>query len=558
MRQPQAIAAPLAMILLLLLVVAHAAEPELWRVAQRGDLAEVKRRVEAGESIDAVNPDQETILFVAARMGRADLVEYLLAKGANVTQENKHGWTPVLVATEYNANEVVPLLIEHGADVNTAHPFDGETILSVATRKGHTEIVEFLIENGANIDAGDKDGMCGLHLASKQHSIYNSQTKILEIFVAKGANLNLQTKYGYTPLHFACVTGSDQIVAALLKYGALTDVLDEDGMKPIDYARLLQKQDDNHGKCANLITQHIARLPEGEAQLKYAEQQAKERNRVEASKSGLWRAAERGDLAEVKRFVELGESIETVHPGFQEPILLVAARNKHTDVVEYLLAKGANIDHKNKSGRTALHTACLNNKPEDVDFLIQNGADLDVLGGGYSGETPLYFACKYECVECVDILLRNGARTDPADLLGKKPIDFFVCAEKITHHLKHWPEGPAQVIYAKKRAARREREKQERKANGTQHTQVTRSKKKEEIKKQQEINTMQEQQKQQELRKQQEEDKQRQEKEQKEKQLEEQPTTKQDKNTKKEEQKKQKAARRRQAKTRKRTERKAT
>jgi ankyrin repeat protein len=56
--------------------------------------------------------------------------------------------------------------------------------------------------------------------------------------------------------------------------------------------------------------------------------------------------------------------------------LYAAARNGHDSVVEYLLARGANVDAKGVFGATGLQWAAINGHASTVDVLISRGADL--------------------------------------------------------------------------------------------------------------------------------------------------------------------------------------
>ena len=56
--------------------------------------------------------------------------------------------------------------------------------------------------------------------------------------------------------------------------------------------------------------------------------------------------------------------------------MFAAARNGHTEVVEYLLDNGALIDAKGVFGATGLHWAAINGHLKTVEFLIDRGANL--------------------------------------------------------------------------------------------------------------------------------------------------------------------------------------
>ncbi len=71
----------------------------------------------------------------AAYGGKLDVVEYLLDVGIPVTARNDAGWTAILNATESGNVDVVALLLEHGADPNSADAF-GRRVLWWASLRG--------------------------------------------------------------------------------------------------------------------------------------------------------------------------------------------------------------------------------------------------------------------------------------------------------------------------------------------------------------------------------------------------------------------------------------
>ncbi|MBA3949925.1 MAG: ankyrin repeat domain-containing protein, partial [Acidobacteria bacterium] len=104
--------------LLLSLSLAQAPNPELlWSAAKAGDTAGVERALAAGVAVDAPTRYQQTALMFAAQAGHLEVVKLLVAKGANVNQEDSfYGMTPIIAAMQDNHTAVMLVLLEKGAD----------------------------------------------------------------------------------------------------------------------------------------------------------------------------------------------------------------------------------------------------------------------------------------------------------------------------------------------------------------------------------------------------------------------------------------------------------
>lgn len=118
----------------------------------------------------------------------------------------------------------------------------------------------------------------------------------------------------------------------------------------------------------------------------------------------LFQAAEQGDQARVAALLDQGVDINARDKGKRTPIL-VAAQNKHYDLVRFFAKRGADIDAQdNKSFNPFIH-GCINNDPELVKIMVGLGTDLTRLTRfGGNGLTP---AAEKGHEEIVMFLLEN-------------------------------------------------------------------------------------------------------------------------------------------------------
>ena len=129
--------------------------------AKSGKPSMVKTLLTARPRVNARNSFGETALMLAAFGGHLEIVQLLLANGAEV---NQPGWTPLIYSAAQNRMDVARLLLKSGAEVN-AHSGSGTTALMMAAREGHMSMVLLLMQHGADLDLKNEDGASALRLA---------------------------------------------------------------------------------------------------------------------------------------------------------------------------------------------------------------------------------------------------------------------------------------------------------------------------------------------------------------------------------------------------------
>lgn len=99
---------------------------------------------------------QYPALYFAAIGGQEKTAELLLHYGADVNITEK-GLTPLHGAASFGRANMVQWLIAHGANVNAEMPFGG-TPLHQAAYAGHEDIVDLLLQSGAEASLRTRDG----------------------------------------------------------------------------------------------------------------------------------------------------------------------------------------------------------------------------------------------------------------------------------------------------------------------------------------------------------------------------------------------------------------
>ena len=91
----------------------------------------------------------------------------MLREGMPVDVSNWNGWTALHNATLYNRTDVIEHLVAEGADVNRQTRYGEDTPLHWATRNNYTEAVRLLLDNGADINLKNDYNKTPLDVARK-------------------------------------------------------------------------------------------------------------------------------------------------------------------------------------------------------------------------------------------------------------------------------------------------------------------------------------------------------------------------------------------------------
>ncbi|XP_074292813.1 uncharacterized protein LOC141619692 isoform X1 [Silene latifolia] len=178
--------------------------------------------------VNVKDADGETPLVHAARQGHVDTVSFLLEHDADPARASDLGATALHHAAGIGNIELIKLLLSKGAAIDSQS--DSGTPLIWAAGHGQTDAVKVLLENHANPNTETDDGITPLLSAVAAGSL-----ACLEQLIQADANVNISAG-GATPLHIAADFGSLDILNCLLKAGADPNIMDEDGLKPIQVA----------------------------------------------------------------------------------------------------------------------------------------------------------------------------------------------------------------------------------------------------------------------------------------------------------------------------------
>ena len=93
----------------------RAGQTALFIAASVGDVATLRALIRAGANIHTRTKNGNGALMGAVQNHNSPTIEFLLKRGVNVNAKNKEGKTALAFAEECEADEIVQLLVQHGA-----------------------------------------------------------------------------------------------------------------------------------------------------------------------------------------------------------------------------------------------------------------------------------------------------------------------------------------------------------------------------------------------------------------------------------------------------------
>jgi ankyrin repeat protein len=424
--------------------------PALFLAAGRGNAEAARLLLDAGADVHAQTVDG-SILVRAAHEGHREIVEMLLDAGADINATGR-SWTPddsaLYAAADRGHTDVATLLVGRGADVNQLNSL-GETALMAAASRAYPEIVTLLLENGAQTDIqttqstrgyGDPEwpaGATALHMAA--YGGYGTPENSLEtvrLLIDYGAALNIEDAEGRTPLDVAEPQIAEILREAGLEGGSGQSELNGQVISAIgegDVAALAAaleaganpNAESSPGRPALFLA---SRRGNAEA-VRLLIDAGADIEAETAESSILAAAAFEGHVEIIEELLDAGADINATGDAFGRggSALYNAVVNLQSEAAKLLIERGADVNQPDPElGETPLIPAAARNLPEIVALLLENGADIDHQDN--LGRTALHYAAfsKYGGISspaAAKLLIDHGAALDIEDNEGLTPLD---------------------------------------------------------------------------------------------------------------------------------------
>lgn len=163
-----------------------------------------------------------TALDHAVQNGNQEMVQFLIARGADVNASEKDGHTALMQLDDDATPDLLWDLINAGAKINHQNSYGTTALMTVASQK-NSEILEELLAAGAEVNAADEDGKTALMLAASEGLVLN-----VRLLVLAGAKIDARDGEGKNALMHAIENEHRAVIRFLRSKGAVGVPLIED------------------------------------------------------------------------------------------------------------------------------------------------------------------------------------------------------------------------------------------------------------------------------------------------------------------------------------------
>ncbi|RTE81426.1 hypothetical protein BHE90_004097 [Fusarium euwallaceae] len=356
-----------------------------------------------------------------------DCTRVLLDTGVDLNWANPEG-TALYLAAFYNELDVAKLILSYHPDLEIKCPAEkswdfGYTALHVATSKGFTEMVRLLVEAGADLNSTTPIGGTPLILA-----VANDSEDCTKALLEYDLDLDTKDVLGFTALHCVPSPGGLSIAKLLVNRGASLEIRNNDGRSVLDLAimskdaplvefLLDKKADINAAANSSGAALHVGASMGDIGMVKLLVREGADVNlahpwmygtalqKVYTSRSGTVE----GRDAVARFLVEEAAVDVNAHGGVDGSALEIALLYRTVEAAKFLIERGADVGWKDPWGRRPVHFAALRT-PGHFQLLLDSVSDMDddILGIDTKtnlGQTPLHFAVASGSTELVELIL---------------------------------------------------------------------------------------------------------------------------------------------------------
>ncbi|WP_205780326.1 ankyrin repeat domain-containing protein [Flagellimonas oceanensis] len=313
--------------------------------------------VRKGLSLHSTDDHGNGIFNIAAQGGNIDVLKALVSRGVSTEKNTKTNENAILFASRGgrgtgNGIEVFKYLEGLGLDANITSREGTTPLHNLSRSSDNLAIYAHFIDKGVDPNAADNQGNTPLLNAAVRNNL-----KVIEYLAEKTDNINHTNQEGHSALTLAIQNNSAQVVNHLISKGAKTNVLDNEGYNLAYYL---------------FATRGNPR--DFDEKVEAMRKTGFDFNERQADKSTIWHLAiAKNNLGLLKKVEGFGADINAKDGQGNTVLHYAAMKSSNTEILKYLIAKGADLTATTDFGETAYDLA------QENELLASNNASLDFL-----------------------------------------------------------------------------------------------------------------------------------------------------------------------------------
>ena len=399
-----------------------------WAV-QRDAVEIVDLLLAAGADVSASNHYGVTPLTLASLNGGGEVVTQLLAAGADPNARLADGETVLMTAARTGEVDVIAALLAAGGDPNGYEQARGQTALMWAAAENNVEAIVALVAGGADIAVHTRDlstedargtfsrevGLMGEPRSGPSFTallfaVQLGQLDAVRTLIELGGDVNDAFPDGTSALVLAAMNGQHEVGAFLIDRGADVHAADQ-GWNALHQTIRLRRTNTGHlpppkGQGSFSSMDLINKLIEADIDVNapmisdFRDGYRNRLNRIGATPFLL--ASKNVDTAVMRVLLDAGADPLVPNGDLTTPLMVAAGVDmwnpgedggataedepEALEAVRMLVELGNDVRAANDRGETALHGAAYRGAPSIVDYLVEQGAQLDAQSA--QGWTP--------------------------------------------------------------------------------------------------------------------------------------------------------------------------
>ncbi|XP_074035127.1 transient receptor potential cation channel A1 [Leptinotarsa decemlineata] len=376
------------------------------------DLKRLSNAEKTAEGLCLISQSPFRILR-AAENGNLDIFQRLYREDpTRLIIRDGRGRTPAHQAASRNRINILQFILKEGADLNSQDDV-GNTPLHTAVEHESLDAVNFLLKAGVRTDILNEKNQAPIHLVTELDRV-----TVLEVMGRYKEKIDIEQggEHGRTALHIAAIHDHERCARTLIsEFGASPNKPCNNGYYPI------------HEAAKNASSRTL------EVFLQWGESRGCSREEMisfydSEGNVPLHSAVHGGDIKAVELCIRSGAKISIQQQDLSTAVHLACAQGA-IDIVKLMFniqpeEKVSSLQSCDIQKMTPLHCAAMFDHHEIVEYLIQEGADINAMDK--EKRSPLLLAASRGCWRTVHTLIRLGANINLKDVSKRNVLHLIV------------------------------------------------------------------------------------------------------------------------------------